>query len=190
MSQDWFHLNPCIKNQTFFPFPFLPFFFLHIFLMFSVAWGCPLHINVLSFLSVPTSRNTEILCHFLTINYQILTHMRIDQSLQFAQKIIVSEFRCLQTCRIEPANCKFLSCSLLQGHTAVKGILLIKFWKWQFAENKDGHFSNLKQILKIFIRTIQLYKKQFDWYLLIKPQIWLVWNTYINAPLSNHPSTA
>ena len=41
----------------------LPFFFLHV------------YFNVLSVMSVPTSRNTEILSYFPTINYPKVTHM-------------------------------------------------------------------------------------------------------------------
>ena len=41
------------------------------------SFSCFLHVyfNVLSVLSVPTSRNTDVLPRFPTINYQILTHM-------------------------------------------------------------------------------------------------------------------
>ena len=43
--------------------------FLFLFLFLHV------YINALSVLSVPTSRNTDILSRFPTINYRILTHM-------------------------------------------------------------------------------------------------------------------
>ena len=50
-------------------------FLKHVYLLFGVSWGFPLH-------------QMQILCHFPTMNYQILTHMRIDQFLKFADKII------------------------------------------------------------------------------------------------------
>ena len=80
-------------------------------------------------------------------------------------------FRCLGICRIAPA--KFISCSLPQSHSAVLGILLIRLWKPTVC--KKQRWPNLKPD----IQTIQLYKQQFDWFLiLIKVPIWLAWNTY------------
>ena len=45
--------------------------------LFSFSFLLFLHVyfNVQSVLSVPTSQNTEILCRFPTMNYQMLTHL-------------------------------------------------------------------------------------------------------------------
>ena len=64
----------------------------------------------------------------------------------------------LENRRIEPAE--FLSSSLPSPVPAYLNL------KRQYAENKDGRFSNLQQILTIFIRMIKFY-----WSLLIESQI-------------------
>ena len=51
-------------------------------------------------------------------------------------------------------------------------------------KNKYGR-SQLYQD-QIFLHTIYLYNRKFDWYLIVHP-IWLVWHTYISDPLI-HPS--
>ena len=84
------------------------------------------YFNILSVLSVPASRSTDILSCFPTINYRILSHMGSKD------RFIADKFYCfrrLQNRRIAPAE--FLSdslpYSLPRSHAAVLGILLIKY---------------------------------------------------------------
>ena len=75
-----------MKKWTFFFFFFFSCRFLHV------------HFNVLSVLSVPTSRNTDILSHFATINYQILTHMGSKDRCNLRTNLLFQVFAKSQNC--------------------------------------------------------------------------------------------
>ena len=86
---------------------------------FFLSFCLHVYFNVASVLFVPTSRNTDILSRFPTINFRAIAAI--------CEKIYC--FRRLRTRRIAPTV--FLSCSLpfsfLHSHAVVLRILLIKY---------------------------------------------------------------
>ena len=92
---------------------------------FSFLFFLHICFNVLSVLSGPTSRNTDILSRFIKINYWPTWDQTIAAICICLQ---IYCFRRLRNRKIEPAE--FLSCSLPcalpRSHTAVLGILRIR----------------------------------------------------------------